>query len=345
MAFWKKEVKLDLSTLSFELTPDCNLSCQFCYNHWKGNDIYEAAQSSYKKNRKALRELLKQSSINQVVFTGGEPLMAERFSELVLYARMKGITVSIISNGSYAEPEKYIELHKLGVGLFQISLQASQAKIHDAICNRNGAWERTTNTIKTLINDNAEVIGVFVLSNLNKTEVAPTLELMHSLGIRRVMFNRFNIGGLGSENTEKLLLALSDLKDAFKVASDTARRLGLVITSNVCTPICILDPSQYRNISFTYCSDDFSRRPITLNSDGDIRFCNHSPVVLGNIFNEHLREIFTSDQARLWIETTPEYCKSCASYFKCKGGCRAAAEQLGLGLDVDPIVTYYKPRN
>ena len=40
------------------------------------------------------------ADVEQVTFTGGEPFLAERFSELVLYTRMKRKQVAIITNGN-----------------------------------------------------------------------------------------------------------------------------------------------------------------------------------------------------------------------------------------------------
>jgi radical SAM protein with 4Fe4S-binding SPASM domain len=41
----------------------------------------------------------------------------------------------------------------------------------------------------------------------------------------------------------------------------------------------------------------------------------------------------------MWEESKPEHCADCELYNKCLGGCRAAAEQMGLSLNnPDPII-------
>lgn len=89
--------------------------------------------------------------------------------------------------------------------------------------------------------------------------------------------------------------------------------------------------------------------PLTLDLLGNLRLCNHSPTVMGNIFKLKIEDILNSEKVKFWHSTIPDYCTDCKRYSKCKGGCRAASEQLGYSLKkIDPIVnilrkdrTYY----
>ena len=82
-----------------------------------------------------------------------------------------------------------------------------------------------------------------------------------------------------------------------------------------------------------------AERPYTLDTGGNLRFCNHSPVVMGNIFDDSIDSILASTYLEDWRCTVPGYCSECDLYTKCYGGCRAAAEQLGLSLyHPDPIL-------
>ncbi len=123
-----------------------------------------------------------------------------------------------------------------------------------------------------------------------------------------------------------------------RAASRAARERGLTVTSNVCVPACPVDARRYPGVRFGACNLDVRRRPITRDAWGDVRFCNHSPVVLGNLFERDLKAILDSPNAAAW-RTVPAFCASCRSWAECLGGCRAASEQLGLGLGHgDPAV-------
>lgn len=67
--------------------------------------------------------------------------------------------------------------------------------------------------------------------------------------------------------------------------------------------------------------------------------CNHSPFILGNIWERSIREILEDESIRSRYSSIPDECFSCRLYPRCKGGCRAASEQLyGSFSRVDPVI-------
>lgn len=336
-------MKIKLPNISFEVSHECNLNCLYCYNHWKYDNNKLLIPNSYKQAKKTLKKILQITDVEHITFTGGEPLQAERFLELVLYIRLKGITVTIISNGTQSE-DTYKHLVDLKVNLFELPLHSAYSKNHDFLTQHSGSWEKSVRTIKQLIKSKAEVIAVIVLTKQNCSEVSETLKYISDLGVPRVMINRINLGGQGINSIKELLMSRDELTTVYREISDKARELKLSVSSNVGTPICVLNPKDYRGIRFTFCSFEISKRPITLDYTGNLRFCNHSPKVIGNIFKDDLGLILNSDYVKQWKKTTPEFCKNCQAYDKCKGGCRAASEQMGLTLNsADPIINFIAP--
>jgi radical SAM protein with 4Fe4S-binding SPASM domain len=332
--------KLNLSHISFELTSICNLRCKYCYNIWKApNSIHHQAFNSYRQARKTLKRLFRIADVDQIVFTGGEPLLAERFKELVLYARLKKKQVSIITNGNAGGREDYRQLKEIGVELFELPLHSPTPEIHDIMADTAGAWKKSTESFKELLELGARVVAVIVITRLNYRMVYETLKYLRSLGVSRVMLNRFNVGGQGIAYRSDLELSKSELNTAFAEASRAGKDCGIKLSSNVCTPLCIVNPKDYPNISFAFCSSDAAKRPLTLDMKGNLRFCNHSPVVLGNIFSHSLTDMLSSDEAQLWSKLIPDYCSDCDLYSRCMAGCRAASQQLGLGVNApDPLL-------
>lgn len=334
-------MKVKLLHISFEVTMNCNLKCCFCYNHHKNTGVVPKP-SSYDIARKTLLKIFKVFDVGQLTFTGGEPFMGERFSELVLTARLKGVSVSVISNGNFASVDKYLQLVSLGVKLFELPVHSFNPDIHDTMTHCKGSHQKSVSIIKSLVDNGIIPVAVVVLTKFNCDNIAKTLEYISSLGVDKIMLNRYNIGGEGVDNPLKILPTEQQLKKAFAEVSDIASKLSLTILSSVCTPVCILDPKDYPNIKFSSCSTDVNQRPITIDYLGNLRFCNHSPIVLGNIFEKSAQDILNSPQLLKWENTIPEYCSSCHKYAYCKGGCRAASEQCGLDVDnPDPIISVY----
>ncbi len=67
--------------------------------------------------------------------------------------------------------------------------------------------------------------------------------------------------------------------------------------------------------------------------------CNHSPNIVGNVYRQPLPDILFSSYACSWIVSLSKIVADVKKWNMCRGGCRAASEQVGGTLQqVDPIV-------
>jgi radical SAM protein with 4Fe4S-binding SPASM domain len=336
-------MKQPLRYIIFETTRDCNLSCRYCYNYWNTKRSKEHPKQTYSKSLKTIKKLFSLGQIQHITFTGGEPFLSERFPEVVLYCRMKNKNVTVISNGNGAGSEEYKTLIDMGVSLFEFPIQSYDPMVHDYLTQVNGSWERSVESIKSVLNYKGNAVAVIVLTKINIADIEKTLEFLNNTGVKQIMLARFNIGGRGIIYKDELIPRKSDLQQAFKTANEYSRKNGITISSNVCVPHCIINPKEYPSLFISSCSADITRRPITIDYTGDFRLCNHSPIIIGNIFKDKPENIFSSEYISSWRNNIPEYCKECNIWEKCLGGCRAASEQIGQDVgQVDPIVKMIK---
>jgi radical SAM protein with 4Fe4S-binding SPASM domain len=254
---------------------------------------------------------------------------------------MAGKQVTIISNGTQGKPSEYKQLVRMGVGLFELPVHSAQAVVHDRMAQQEGSWQKSVSSVKTILKLGGYVVPVVVITKHNVKVLDETLDFIASIGCKRVMLNRYNIGGKSCANPMDVSATAEELRNAFSLADKKAEKEGFSLSANVCSPVCLLNPADYPHIAFGHCSFDVLQRPITLDIHGNIRLCNHSPVVAGNIFENDLAEILYSDYAGLWEKSVPEFCASCVEWKKCKGGCRAASEQRFGSLMVDvPVIKW-----
>ena len=328
--------------LVYELTGACNQCCRFCYNHWRdGSTPIPSPDPSLA--RKTLKKLLSQASVGHLSFSGGEPLLLSNVHDLVLRARFKGCKVNVLTNGTLLTDAALENFLSLGVGVIQIPILSADASVHDSLTCLPGSWEKAVDALRRT---GKAGIGaaVLVITKVNAPGVPETLRLIRDCGIRTVMVNRFNIGGNGIRNARELVPDRKTLQDAFaEVEAYAVANPDMHFVSGVCTPLCYLDTTPYPKIRFTQCSTDLTGRPVTVNFDGDVRFCNHSPRVLGNIYSRPIGEILTDPEINGWYAGVPEECGKCVLLQRCGGGCRAAAEQVhGTFSALDPILDYGK---
>ncbi len=289
--------------------------------------------------RRILTRLFSQAEVGTVTFTGGEPLLADRFLELVLTCRLRGRSVSIITNGNAGSPRTYEALVAMGVRHYQVPLLSSEPSPHDSLTRRQGSWQRARASIELLVARGAMVIGVIVLTAVNRHDVRATMEALVRLGAHHLMVNRFNIGGTGIQEAAGLSLTPGELRESLLQVDAQARALGIPVSSNVSVPHCIVDPREVPRVQLTSCGTCAEDKPLTIDAFGDLRLCNHSPVILGNITRTPIARLLGSPYVTRFHATVPRPCRGCARYDPCRGGCRAAAEQLGLPIEAgDPLL-------
>lgn len=334
--------KTKLPGVIFEMTTVCNLKCKYCYNYWKKDNSVDKNIEKIKPI-KTLKQFMKSVKCNEVTFSGGEP--TSNFDELldcIMYAKARNKRVTIITNGTLLDKEKIKVLSKLKVDLFEITINSYDKLIHERINGITGSHNKSLDTIKEVQKNGIEVVVPIVITKYNAKDIDKTLDFIYSLGVKRIMINRYNIGGDGCNKYEEILAPLSELKEAYKKCQKFAEKNNLTLYSLVCTPHCIINPKDYSNIQFSNCSIHNFKRRYTLSRDGSIRYCNHSPEILGNVYQESLKQILGSDKLKKWENIEPKFCSECNIKEDCQYGCRAASQQLGYGLErEDPVVEIY----
>lgn len=328
-----------ISFLVYELTEACNQNCRFCYNHWRPDGSHPVDR---KLTARTLNRILKQAEVGSISFSGGEPTLLSNIHDLALKCRLKGANVNVLTNGTLISEEDMRNFASIGLGALQIPLLSSDPAVHEHLTGLPGSWQRAVSSMRSAISilDTRHVAAVLIVTAANAGTIRSTLELYKELGVTSVMVNRFNYGGNGLKHMEELSLSPDGLRKAFKEVSDfAAANPSIRFVSGVCTPLCLLDPADFPGIKFTSCSTELDNRPLTISYRGDVRFCNHSPFVMGNIWERSLKDILEDETVRQRYSGIPEKCVSCKLYERCKGGCRAASEQVyGTFNAVDPIL-------
>ncbi len=333
--------KIDLGILIFEITDACNQNCRFCYNYWKGgNEPEMRGVPSFKQAERVLYNVFKQANVGSISFSGGEPMMMSRIFDLILTARRHKTQVSVLTNGTLLTDSDVTLFKQLDVSRVQIPLLSADPAVHDALTQKPGSWEKAVAAFrKVSLGKGPRASAVLILTAENIQGLEETLNFYKRLGVQSVLLNRFNLGGNGLRYKESLALSHSQLKNAFSLVNAFASNTGMHFSSGVCTPVCVLSPKDYPNIAFSFCNTDVTSRPITINYKGEVRFCNHSPRVMGNLLEKGLQEILTDPENTAYYAALPPSCGKCVHLALCKGGCRAASEQVYHDYTrVDPLV-------
>lgn len=310
--------------VSLELTPLCNSRCSGCFNVFIENGRRRSRPPlSFEKWRVILDHLAPHA--HRFKLTGGEPTLHPEFDAIVSHIRELGTSMTVFTNGRWPDPQRVLHILKSAPNMegLLVSLHGARAPSHEAYSDVPGSFEETVGNIQHAIAAGIRVTISMVLHRANLEELAELVSLARSLGAGHVVFNRY----LGLPVPE-LAITAAQLRQATHDI-DAMREHGQPVTFGVCIPQCFTTSSSTGCLAgVAFCAVD---------PWGNLRPCNHSPLIAGNLLSGTLEEAWGSPVMQRFRQAIPQACHTCAAFPTCHGGCRALAMELNLA--GDPLMT------
>jgi len=290
-------------------------------------------------------KLIDETGARLITLSGGEPLLRPDTFEIIDHLHAQGVQLNLISNGSLLTEANIDRIGPDAISVWELPLLSVERAIHDRLSGMPGAFDKATEAMADLKLRRQVVVGVFVATRLNLDTWAETLELAVALGLDGVMFNRFNPGGRGLDNLELLQAPPDRVQQALDEAERLCGEYGISVACSIAMPPCLFDTQRYEHLTFGFCAAGTDRAYYALDPLGNLRPCNHSPTILGNIRQDTFAAIVARPALRDFMDARPAMCAGCALERECQGGCKAAGEVAsGSASDPDPFLRAYADR-
>jgi len=320
-----------LQSLIFEVTQQCNHACRHCYNVWQGQQpaglaAYPRGSLDTARTLDLLAKALDETICHHVTLTGGEPLLRTDLPELLEFLQKRRVQMTVISNGRYLTEPTVVSLLERGVGLFELPLLNHAREVHDFLSAAPGAWDAVLAGMANLHLHRGQFIAAFVATRHNIEHLNETIRLAFAFGARGVMLNRFNPGGRGREHLAELLPSAEQVRQALVVAEAASVEFGIPISCSIPIQPCLIDTRLFPHLGFGYCAAGSERAYYTLDPLGNLRPCNHTDTILGNLFEESFTALIAPERMSAFTCALPSFCTDCTRRFECRGGCKASAQ-------------------
>ncbi len=199
--------------LLWEITRGCNLECRHCYVEKEGRTQLPLAEI------KAIADRLSAIGIDDVVLSGGEPLLRRDIYEIVAYLHGLGHGVDLCTNGTVVDADQAKKLSGY-LSEISVSLDGWDAASYHAMRGDASGFDRVTQAIEHLSRSGCEVHLITVVTRCNHEKLREIVRLGHELGSESItLLGLLNDDeALGLSETERFAVreAVRELQAEFR---------------------------------------------------------------------------------------------------------------------------------
>ncbi len=178
-----------VESIRVSLTTRCNLSCFYCHNEGQVDTKEEMTAEEIEKILRVASKL----DINQVKFTGGEPLLRNDILEIVKAGRKYMQDVSMTTNGTLLA-DIAGKLKKAGLNRINISMDSADRKRYEEITGKD-MLDRVMEGIKKAVETGLHPVKVNVVAFPDyMDDLMKTIEKIWELGAMPQIIETINVG-------------------------------------------------------------------------------------------------------------------------------------------------------
>lgn len=200
-------------------TRRCNLHCLHCYSR---SDSRAAPRELSTAEGRRLIDDLAAFKVPVLLFSGGEPLLRQDLTALILHAGFRGLRVVISTNGTLITENAARHLQSLGVSYVGVSLDGTE-KTHDRFRGKSGAFQATLAGIRACRKAGLKVGLRCTITRLNHKDIPALFDLVEQEGIPRVCFYHLVYSGRGAALKQHALTHRQSRRAVDLIIDRTAR--------------------------------------------------------------------------------------------------------------------------
>ena len=317
--------------LQWHITHRCNLRCRHCYqDEFRSEMNREELLSVLDKYERFLKERNLKGHIN---LTGGEPLASPFFYELAEEITRRGMTFSILTNGTMITEDNAARIALLGPRFVQVSLDGGP-EIHDSIRGA-GASAAAYRGIDWMKEFGVRVLVSFTAQRLNRFDLEEVARVAAKHRVDKLWWDRVIVPREQDKN--HLMLTPWQFRmlawRSGRLTKKTRREDGSSLVTSV------------RGLQFLYCPDtgtyscQAGRNLLIIKANGDMMPCRRLPDIIGNVMDGEIGEIIDASPVMKELREAdiPEECGGCPHALKCRGGSRCVTRaKTGSSFGKDP---------
>lgn len=334
------------TTIWMVVTYRCNDHCAGCY---AASECFPKQRPAPKPNEdmpmvyaKDVMVELKECGAENCLLIGGEPTLYPELPALVEYGTGLGLKMKLVTNGRRLADRSYVsELKQAGLVHASVSVEASNADLHDKITRTHGGFHQRLAGLQNLIDAGVSNNSILTLTINNAEEVVPVAKIVHQMGVKNILYN-FGLPTVSGDGGVDGSYSI-DPRAGAKIIVDAyhqLKALRIPFTFFATIPLCLVDEETRKamvadkTIARGYHCHIFYGTGAAFEPDGNVLPCTHfAGTPLFNAMDSEQHFSYRGRFAQEWeggvhkdfVEASWKYpsskCSSCQLWGMCLGGC------------------------
>lgn len=332
-------------------TNKCNLKCKHCINS-------AAPDCTIELSTEQIKDIINQCceiGVCYVDFNGGEFFTRADVDELIDYALLKKLNITITSNGTLIS-DQWIEKYSGKISLVRISLDNNIEQKHDEFRGVRGAFRKTIETIKKLVKNGYRVTILTTIVKSSLHNLYNFFDFLDSLHVSAVHTTLLMPVGRGSNIIDEVLTPKEHrlfLDMCYSYSSERKPKHLHILEESPQSNLLRYEKKELAEFKVGKCGAGFTEM-VVLN-DGYVLPCaafisqreKYKQDEL-NIFCKDLNWIYHNSYLMNAVRDISKFegkCKKCIIKNKCGGGCRIPSLMSGNGIYGEDSMCWYNESN
>jgi len=327
-------------SLQWHITERCNWNCSHCYRNGNYNELpIDQLYQIFLQFIQFLDTFKIPVQIARLNLTGGEIFLRDDFMAFLrkIYKYNHRYRLKILTNGSLLTDENIKVLKTLGVNAVQLSVEGLE-NTNDKIRGK-GTFRQIVHAIELLNKNDMPVLISVTLARYSLNEIPQLVEFFAKLGIKKLGIRRMVPIGMNRKRLLDDMISPLQQRDFYRLRHNLAKENHACDSNDkqfTFNSLCCEDgiffqeeelASQYDNHTIPLCGV-LGNRILTVLPNGDVLPCRRLPIVLGNVLEKSLLEIWFSSELLSRLrdpENLSSVCRNCEYFELCRGGARCVS--------------------
>lgn len=321
--------------IDWAITNKCNLKCLHC----RGMAEEELDDKAILRVAEEIPSL----KPGWVIIEGGEPLLRQELFEIIEIIHWNKIKIYLISNGMLLNKDIARRLAELDVKLM-ISIDGADKESYEKI-RKGASFEKLKESVAVATEYNILDSCPVTIGSYNYQQIGKLFEFTKEIGYRKITF----LGLKPCADFEKYVLDAKEYEKIFFaiIKHQRTHKMDVWVDEPFFKPFLM-----EHNIDYSVNAENGIIVPdvsgcifgdyMFIETNGDVKPCTFAPVIMGNINEKSLNEIWNNMQNSETIKEIKDYskreypCRECKYLSEC-GGCRSRTFSLtGSWTESDP---------